>query len=842
MTVSATQPLFAESTANGVTKEFSYPFYLLDARDIHVAIDGVEQTTGFDVTGVGNPNGGTVKFTAAPSSGSVVLRQRDVVPDRSADYVDQGELPAGQVNADFDRLVMMCQGFFYALGSGINPNLSRVLMLGRNDVNGAGAYQANQNRIANLGDAVDDQDAVNKRVLQEAIAGLADGGAGVAVLNMLASAAADMGVSLINGAARVVNSIAELRTVLKTKNPKALVTSYYGDGKGGGGEFYLDLSDTTSADNGGSIIVANDGGRWKRVVRGGVTPEDFGAKGDGSADAAPAISTLLSIFSAISGRPGSVYQLSTQITLSASNKVFSGNGAAFKGTAAMTQMIVTGSDITFEGWNVVANGATVFFRNQGARNLWQENRFTGDVGHYIMSISAVNTRVWANAFECENDSNVTTCVVFETCQFGIVSGNHFNGVPVGWSIQCRLSSQSITIHGNVFRQFVYQGTPITATAGQTVFNFTLGSVVNFKGVWVNGKPVTAGRTITGSGPNYTVTFSSGRTAGDVINLIGFRGAENIQLNTNAFDITITANVINGTGDSGIVCLADRVVISGNIIKNAAYAGIALYGGHNNITITGNEIADCSLLDDGAASPDNPAIPSTFAGGIMISGSQVSAAGNVLINDSGTMTYGIRFNTVDNVDDGGVDKAVSIGQNSFRGTFPLGEYYFINGTPGKRIQSIQLDGMQFSYPEKPNIDSVWTNAPANTSYIQYSGFGATIMARDTTVTAGGAATMKTVAGEYLDMILLGAERFRGCVVEAIITAKAQAGGSGYFSLLSTLSGGVAGQSVSISDSSAWRRYSVTLAYPPELTGLTLRVGGSAGAVNVADIEFRGVRYK
>lgn len=819
---------------DGTTTVFAVPFYFLTNPDLNVYVGDTELSTGYTVSGAGNEAGGSVEIIPAPAASAQVVIVRNPDPLQQTRLPPNDPFPAQAVEDMADKLTMLVQRNGDLIG--------RALVLADTDVDGSGAYRAKQNRIQDLADPIENHDAVNLQTLTTAIAGIADGGAGLAVLSLLADASKSFGVSLVSGAIRVVNSIAELRTVLKTKNPKVLVTSYYGDGNGGGGEYFLDPTDTTSTDNGGSIIVADDGGRWKLVVRGGVTPEHFGAKGDGVTDDAPAFTKVASLFNLISGRPGSVYQLATQITLSAGNKIFNGNNATLRGTAAMTQIIVNGNDITFERWQVVGNGATVVFLNQGSRNLWQENRFTGDVGHYIMSISAVNTRVWANAFECENDSNVTTCVVFETCQFGIVSGNHFNGVPVGWSVQCRLSSQSITIHGNTFRQFFYQGTAITATAGQTVFTFTMSSTVNFKTVWVNGKPVSAGRTITNVGLTYTVTFSAGRSAGEVINLVGFRGAENIQINTSSFDITITGNVINGTGDSGIVVLGDRITIAGNTIKNAGYAGIALYGGQNNITITGNEIADCSLLDDGAASPDNPAIPSTFAGGIMISGSQVSVAGNVLINDSGTMTYGIRFNTVDNVDDGGVDKAVSIGQNSFRGTFPLGEYYFINGTPGKRIQSIQLDGMQLSYPEKPNIDSVWANAPANTSYIQYSGFGATIMVRDTTVTAGGAATMKTVAGEYLDMVLLGAERFRGCVVEAIITAKAQAGGSGYFSLLSTLSGGVAGQSIPISDSSAWRRYSVTLAYPPELTGLTLRLGGSAGAINVADIEFRGVRYK
>ncbi len=73
-----------------------------------------------------------------------------------------------------------------------------------------------------------------------------------------------LGVSLVGGGIRAIDSIAQLRTMPKTLPCKNVyVKSYYGDNdtKGGGKYFYV-ASDTTSADNGGTIIVASDGGRW----------------------------------------------------------------------------------------------------------------------------------------------------------------------------------------------------------------------------------------------------------------------------------------------------------------------------------------------------------------------------------------------------------------------------------------------------------------------------------------------------------------------------------------------------------------------------------------------------
>jgi hypothetical protein len=55
-----------------------------------------------------------------------------------------------------------------------------------------------------------------------------------------------------------------LRALPKTgSTPYAQVLGATTRGDGAGGVYYLDVADTSSADNGGSIIVATDGGRWK---------------------------------------------------------------------------------------------------------------------------------------------------------------------------------------------------------------------------------------------------------------------------------------------------------------------------------------------------------------------------------------------------------------------------------------------------------------------------------------------------------------------------------------------------------------------------------------------------
>lgn len=81
-------------------------------------------------------------------------------------------------------------------------------------------------------------------------------------------------------AAKTVGTIAELRALSKTGNPRALVIGYHVPGDGGGGQYYLDVSDTTTPDNGGTVIVASDGGRWKLPQLKRISVKQFGARGD----------------------------------------------------------------------------------------------------------------------------------------------------------------------------------------------------------------------------------------------------------------------------------------------------------------------------------------------------------------------------------------------------------------------------------------------------------------------------------------------------------------------------------------------------------------------------------
>jgi parallel beta-helix repeat protein len=91
----------------------------------------------------------------------------------------------------------------------------------------------------------------------------------------------------------VVDSIALLRAVNHAFYARVFVTGYYAPHDGGGGPYQYDPDDTTSADNGGTIIVATDGARWKLSAYGAISLKQFGAKIDGTTDDSTAVASAI---------------------------------------------------------------------------------------------------------------------------------------------------------------------------------------------------------------------------------------------------------------------------------------------------------------------------------------------------------------------------------------------------------------------------------------------------------------------------------------------------------------------------------------------------------------------
>lgn len=219
MTVPVQIPTIQYIASGTTSGPFAYPFKISDQGDLQVYLNGVLQTSGYVVTGVGVESGGDVTFGAILTAGTKVLLKRFVSIERTKfDYQTNGDLLADTLNADIDRIWMALQDVGYYLGSG-DASTARALLLGDGDVSGAGAYLALQNKIQDLADPVASQDAVNLRTMQAAIADLVATGGGDIVIALLSNnvdptlGAALVGFIAPDGSAHKVSDLANPNAV-----------------------------------------------------------------------------------------------------------------------------------------------------------------------------------------------------------------------------------------------------------------------------------------------------------------------------------------------------------------------------------------------------------------------------------------------------------------------------------------------------------------------------------------------------------------------------------------------------------------------------------------------------
>lgn len=138
----------------------------------------------------------------------------------------------------------------------------------------------------------------------------------------------------------VRNSIAQLRALDHTKQKAAFVTGYYNPFDGGGGPYFYDPTDVTSADNGGSIIIATDGARWKLHGPADWFVEQFGGGGIGGGSD-DAVYTQNAI-NALPLRGGIVRLMGKQYNWATPVVIGNGNGGTIASTRNGIQLIGAG--------------------------------------------------------------------------------------------------------------------------------------------------------------------------------------------------------------------------------------------------------------------------------------------------------------------------------------------------------------------------------------------------------------------------------------------------------------------------------------------------------------------
>ena len=107
MAVTSQVPLVRYVAGGGT--DFAFPFRVPVADHLKVFVAGVQVATGYSLTGVGDPAGGTLTFTVAPTVGTKIVLARQTPIERSTDYVEGGALRASELDDDFDAVTYMVQ-------------------------------------------------------------------------------------------------------------------------------------------------------------------------------------------------------------------------------------------------------------------------------------------------------------------------------------------------------------------------------------------------------------------------------------------------------------------------------------------------------------------------------------------------------------------------------------------------------------------------------------------------------------------------------------------------------------------------------------------------------------
>lgn len=209
-------------------------------------------------------------------------------------------------------------------------------------------------------------------------------GVGTFVADISNTSDASKGAALVGRGDQIVDSVAALRNLLKTSpSIYASTTGYYQAGDGGSGNYRLDIADVTSSDNGFTVIVAADGGRWKLMSLVDFNVKQAGAKGDGVTDDAAAFNTAISVCIALNRKklkiPASAYRLGSRLTATLTGI----NGFSLEGD---------GSTVTELRYDQGVDGFAVFMDDG---NWWNETSPSAGINlsGFTMSTKSLNTGV-----------------------------------------------------------------------------------------------------------------------------------------------------------------------------------------------------------------------------------------------------------------------------------------------------------------------------------------------------------------------------------------------------------------------------------------------------------------
>ncbi|HJT43036.1 MAG TPA: hypothetical protein VJ750_05995 [Rhizomicrobium sp.] len=488
------------------------------------------------------------------------------------------------------------------------------------------------------------------------------------------------------------------------------------------------------------------------------------------------------------------------------------------------------------------------------------------------------------------DAIVGIGIFWEGCTGGLVQGNRFSDLGGAGTISFRSWFSSGEISGNSFYT-PDVGNTVTATAGQTVFNFTASETGGQRfAMQLDGVPTYIDGTTwvkSGTDPNWILTGPP-QAAGVKVRLLVWRAAEQININSGSgvygnslgpkasgSGIMISGNIIDGSGDGGIDLTCDltwtgttwsetgcasaldlpgNITIVGNTVRNTAAPSIISFFGTRGVNISNNVLSAAALGSSGASNPQQMAFIDLTYSGFVSEDSYARIGYNLLDNSTNTAQYGIAIAGNNAIDTGTTNKQIEIAQQGYvrccGGTLPT-PYYFKASTT-QLSSGINLAGVpEVPWPQQPNVDYTWSGTPTLPKtddywyYNQATGLSPGI-SQVTSSIQGGKYAMQTVCGGGINFVPKSESPNSGYaygnVVHFKVSAKAENPGgtsstASYIQIVGATGSTYrpASQPVYIENSGTWKNYDVSAAIQGTDRLLYGTIAAPAGSCVTAHVQ-------
>lgn len=444
------------------------------------------------------------------------------------------------------------------------------------------------------------------------------------------------GASRIGSNIPMVKTMADLLAYQKTSVAKQVyLGGYYAYGDVDIGVYKLDETDTTSVSNGGSLVVANDGGRWKLLKSGVINVKVFGAKGDGVQDDSPFIQKAVNVGSVFF--PKGDYKISSTVQLPAIDLTLYGEGRGSR---------LFGSPVTLISWPKAVNGPSRQVTQNAQGLFFEQQGTTGscvDVGQTWDAGGKLGPEIHGCHFSLANlNADNAKCMLISGLWSGEIYNNQFLGVNrKGYGIYFNLGSNMNTSVMNL----LIQGN-IMVTLGYPIYTPNRSGDGRVEGIKIIGNNLIAG--ITGIRTSQCLASS---IVGNQISDFSDIGIQSVA----DFDLTIIGN---GEITAVNTCISltpaafgfcERITISGNNLGITSGVGIRITNIVNNdylrgILLSGNTIKAVTSVAYGISIEGNMSVScismvgnlfTDCAKGIYVSpvpaSSAIVASGNVFWN-------------------------------------------------------------------------------------------------------------------------------------------------------------------------------------------------------------------